>query len=469
MKLTRSRLLSLFIGLLLATGAAEARQPNILFVFADDLAYDAVGFAGNEVVQTPSLDRLASQSTHFTHAYNMGSWSGAVCVASRTMLNTGRFVWQANAVYNQSEGERQAGRWWSEYMKGAGYRTYFTGKWHVKASAEKSFDVARHVRPGMPAQTDVGYNRPIDGQEDPWSPSDPKFGGYWKDGKHWSEIVADDAVGYLQEAASREEPFFMYVAFNAPHDPRQAPKEYLDRYPASEMPVPGNFLPLYPHREAIGAGKSLRDEVLAPFPRTPHAVKVHRKEYYAIINHLDDQIGRILEALEKSGKREETWIVFTADHGLAVGQHGLVGKQNMYDHSLRVPFLIKPPSGEGGRRISAPVYLQDVMPTTLELAGVAKPEHVDFHSVMPLFNGERSASFYPEVYGAYLELQRAIIADGLKLIVYPTTHTLRLYDLAEDPLEMNDLVLSQPAQANSLYTRLLRLEHSLGGKFGSEQ
>ena len=177
--------------------------------------------------------------------------------------------------------------------------------------------------------------RDRDGKPDPWKPWDKSFEGFWKGGKHWSEIVADDALDFIADADKRENPFFMYIAFNAPHDPRQSPKEYVDRYPLDKVKVPENFLPEYPHNVGMGCGRGLRDEKLAPFPRTHHAVKVNRQEYYAIITHMDTQIGRILDALDKSGKKDNTYIFYGADHGLGVGQHGLMGKQNMYDHSLR--------------------------------------------------------------------------------------------------------------------------------------
>ncbi|MDA7875040.1 sulfatase-like hydrolase/transferase, partial [Rhodopirellula sp.] len=133
-----------------ASALAANERPNIVFIFADDQCFETIQHLGNSEIQTPNLDQLARQGTTFSHAFNMGSWSGAVCVASRTMLNTGRFVWNANGVHSKSEQERQEGRWWSEYMKQAGYRTYMTGKWHCKANAEKAFDVARDIRPGMP-------------------------------------------------------------------------------------------------------------------------------------------------------------------------------------------------------------------------------------------------------------------------------------------------------------------------------
>ena len=107
----------------------------------------------------------------------------------------------------------------------------------------------------------------------------------------------------------------MYVAFNAPHDPRQSPKEYVDRYPLDSISVPKSFMPKYPYAETMGAGETLRDERLAPFPRTEYAVKVNRQEYYAITSHLDDQLKDILDALEKKGLKENTYIFFTSDHG----------------------------------------------------------------------------------------------------------------------------------------------------------
>ena len=126
-----------------ASSLGNDERPNIVFIFADDQCFATIHELGNAEIQSPNLDQLAREGTTFSHAFNMGSWSGAVCVASRTMLNTGRFVWNAKAVHSKSELERQQGRWWSEYMKQAGYRTYMTGKWHCKANAERAFHVAR--------------------------------------------------------------------------------------------------------------------------------------------------------------------------------------------------------------------------------------------------------------------------------------------------------------------------------------
>jgi choline-sulfatase len=177
---------------------------------------------------------------------------------------------------------------------------------------------------------------------------------------------------------------------------------------------------------------------LAPFPRTEYAVKVNRQEYYAIITHADAQVGRILDALERSGEADNTYIFFTADHGLACGHHGLMGKQNMYDHSVRVPFFVVGPDVPEDKQMDARIYLQDVMPTTLELAGVKTPEHVQFKSLLPLIQGKTEQT-RDAIYGGYTKTQRMITVGDYKLIVYPSIGRKLLFDLKNDPLEISDL------------------------------
>ena len=449
----------------------SADKPNVLFLFADDFTYEAISALGHTDIETPNLDRLVKRGTTFTHAYNMGSWSGAVCVASRNMLLTGRSVWRAEAIEKSTEEERKAGRLWPQLLKSAGYDTYMTGKWHIQANPELTFDVARHVRPGMPGTNPSAYNRPKENEKDEWSASDQAMGGFWNGGKHWSEVGADDAIDFIETAKGKPNPFFMYIAFNAPHDPRQSPQKFLDKYPLERMKLPASFLPEYPHKDAIGCGKDLRDEKLAPFPRTVYSIKVHRREYYALITHLDQQIGRILDSLEQSGKADNTYIFFTADHGLAVGNHGLVGKQNMYDHSIRVPFIVVGPNVGPNHKIAAPIYLQDVMATTLELAAVAKPATTEFNSLLPLLRGETTSSKYASIYGAYLQLQRCVVSDNWKLIFYPAAGVTRLYDLTSDPLELKDLAgePSQTGRKKELMSKLSALQTQFGDSLKMKQ
>ncbi len=463
--------------LLISTLDAAKTPPNILFIFADDQAYDTLGPTDDPMVQTPNLDRLASQGTQFTHCFNMGSWSGAVCVASRAMLNTGKTVWHAHSIQKtlgqwktkpKAEQEAFYNTYWARRMSRLGYETYFTGKWHVSVDANKLFDHVVHIRPGMPndsrsdKSTNVGYNRPIEGQKDDWDPTDPKFGGFWEGGKHWSEVLADDAVGYLKAEGKKRaqqdnpKPFFMYLAFNAPHDPRQSPQEFLDRYPLEKVKLPVPFQAKYPFVTS-GLNANLRDEALAVYPRTEYAVRVHRREYYSLITHMDVQIGRILSELDKQGLRENTWIIFTADHGLACGHHGLLGKQNMYDHSVRTPFIIVGPEAKPGTTIDRPIFLQDLMATSLELAGDKDRDGIEFQSLLPDLRGDVQPA--QPVYTAYLETQRAIRHDGWKLILYPKLKVKRLYHYATDPNETRDLAgqSDQMERMKSLF-RLLQKE-----------
>lgn len=437
----------------------EPAKPNFLFIFTDDQSYETVAAHGNAEISTPHMDRLSENGVSFTNAYNMGGWGGAICVASRTMMITGRTIWRARRAVGSLEEAADRGELWPQLLENAGYETYFTGKWHVDIDPERIFQHHVHERPGMPADQrtskrrrgipmgpdfyeDVpGYLRPVEGKLDPWSPYAQSFGGFWEGGKHWSEVLADDATGFLDQAAQSEKPFFMYLAFNAPHDPRQAPKRFVDLYRRKDIRIPASYQPEYPYKDSIGCSPVLRDEALAPFPRTEYAVKTHRQEYYAILSHMDEQIGRILKALDASGKRNNTYVILSSDHGLACGNHGLMGKQNMYEHSLKPPLILVGPDLPENERRDALVYLQDIMATTLDLAGVDKPAYVEFRSLLPLMrNTSKAHDGYDAVYGAYLEdAQRMIRKGNMKLIVYPRAKKVRLFDLKADPNEIRDL------------------------------
>ena len=306
-------------------------KPNILFIIADDQDYEAIGLLNSEV-RTPHLDRLAEKGTLFTHAYNQGGFSPAVCVASRAMLITGTYLWKSAEFSNDGRAwgsnlgrnlpeynpeyfvpRTEAPGYWPLEMSAAGYDTYFTGKWHVNHPARNLFDHVGTVRGGMPSQTEERYARQFsEGEPDTWHPWDTAFGGFWQGGTHWSEVVYQETRGFLTQSADSDNPFFMYISFNAPHDPRQSPREFVDMYPVDEISVPGNLMPKYSYAEEIGSGETLRDELLAPFPRTGYAVRKNRQEYYAIITHMDEQIGKILDKLEETGQEENTYIIFTS-------------------------------------------------------------------------------------------------------------------------------------------------------------
>ncbi|HTF17183.1 MAG TPA: sulfatase-like hydrolase/transferase [Chryseolinea sp.] len=420
-------------------GRATEIKPNILFILTDDQAYQTIHALGQREISTPNLDSLVGAGTSFTHTYNMGSWQGAVCSASRTMLLTGLSLWDARLHENSIDTLVSEGELWIQQLKRAGYETSMTGKWHGRSNVNLIFDHVLHASTNGPGQTPEGYNRPLSKDDTTWQPWDKKFGGFWKGGKHLSEVMADDVLELFAGSKDSDKPFFMYISFNAPHDPRQAPKAFIDQYPLDKISLPANYLDSYPYKEDIGAGMSSRDETLAPFPRTPFAVKKNIQEYYAIISHMDAQIGKMLQALIKSGKAQSTYVIFASDHGLAAGQHGLMGKQNMFDHSIRVPLIITGPGIPKNELRDKQVYLQDIMATVYDIAGLPKPEEVYYNSLLPVIHNKGSKAVYPEIYGGYMSLQRMVRTDRYKLIVYPKASQVLLFDLKNDPDEIHDV------------------------------
>jgi choline-sulfatase len=461
------RTLSIISGLiftLIGTELMAAEKPNILFLFADDHSYDSTGLMSNGYVQTPAIDSIASQGVYFQRAYNMGAWSGPVCLASRTMLNTGKSLWNAKRLLDTKQLPEHVS--WSQRLQKAGYTTFFAGKWHVNGyDPRQLFDHTGTIRPGMPA-TKGDSNRPIQGQNDTWSPSDSKLEGYWKGGKHWSEVTADETIDFLKQRGSADDnrPFFAYVAFNAPHDPRQSPQKYLDLYPLKSVPLPPSFMPSYPYTKKIGIW-DIRAETLAPRPRTELAIKTHRREYYALISHMDAQISRILDELKQQGMSDNTLIIYTADNGLSLGNHSFMAKQSMYDHSLASPLIISGPHIPKGVQSTQRIYVQDIMPTTLEVAGLKRSDFtdVDFDSLLPLMKSPAPAHSAP-IYGAFMNFSRCIIRGNWKLIYYPKAQKQRLFNLGEDPHELFDVADDPANQAivQELTKALAELQNELG-------
>lgn len=261
-----------------------------------------------------------------------------------------------------------------------------------------------------------------------------------------SVLFADAAINKLN-TYTKEKPFFMYVAFSSPHDPRMAPEEYTKKYNTKDISLPKNFMPKHPfdNGELI-----IRDENLLPFPRTKDAVKGEIASYYAMISEVDANIGRILDALERSGEADNTIVVLAGDNGLAVGQHGLIGKQNIYDHSVRVPLIFKGPGIQKGVQTSSLVYLNDIYPTLTELVGVNNPRKLDGESLVPILE-DTSAVVRESVFFLYKNFQRGVRTKDWKLINYLVEgkKTTQLFKIEEDPLELNNLA-NDPKYSNKI-------------------
>jgi arylsulfatase A-like enzyme len=451
-------------------GAGDARRrPNFLFLFTDDQRFDTIGAVGNAAIKTPNMDALVARGTAFTHAYIMGGGHGAICMPSRAMLLTGRGYLHLPdsvvATWNVPEEQRGECPYvtFPELLRGAGYSTYGIGKWHNAPSL-----YAKCFTGGA----SIFFGGMSDHLKVPVHDFDPS-GEYPADKRHTgekfsSELFSDAAVRFLKER-DRSRPFLLYVSYTAPHDPRMAPKEFEAMYPPDHIPVPPNFLPEHPFDNGE---LKIRDEKLAPFPRTRKVVREHIAAYYAMITHLDAQIGRVIKAIDESGEADNTVIIFAGDNGLAVGQHGLMGKQNLYEHSSRVPLVLCGPGIPKGRKSDALCYLHDVFPTMCDLSGLPVPQSVESKSLMPLVK-EAKANARDSVFLAYRHMQRGLRSGRWKLIMYNVggTVTTQLFDLQTDPWEMTNLT-DDPAHAarrKELRARLKELMKENGDKLDLDE
>jgi len=422
------------------------QRPNLLFLFADDQRFDTIRALGNPYIQTPHLDSLVESGTAFSRAYIMGSHSGAVCMPSRAMLLTGRSLFRLQERGRVIPDDHVM---LPELARRAGYVTFGTGKWHNSrpAFARCFSDGDEIFFGGMSDHWNVPvYDFDPGGEYAERTPVIPNsassnqvtYRGYDHivDGKHSSELFSDAAVTFLDRYQDKP-PFLLYVSYTAPHDPRSMPQSFLDLYDPDSIPLPENFLPQHPFDNGE---LKVRDELLAGFPRSEEEVRRHIAEYYACITHLDAQIGRVLEALKRSGRYDDTIIIFTGDNGLALGQHGLMGKQSLYEHSVHVPLILSGPGIPVDTQRADLCYLNDIFPTLCDLTGLESPGGIWGESLLPLLRGE-AGSGRDALFFTYKDFQRALRTGRWKLILYNVGGriTTQLFDLETDPWERDNL------------------------------
>jgi arylsulfatase A-like enzyme len=416
--------------------AANAR-PNILLIVTDDQRQDTIGALGNKHIQTPNLDALVRRGTVFTRA----TCAHPLCYPSRAELLTGCTGFK-NGTYSTQK-LNDGVPLLPQVLKNAGYRTWYTGKWHT---AGRPRAVGYDDCEGLYASGQKGDQPYVDFRVRPAT----GYGG-WQFQTDDRQRFPEKGIGLtpnisaeFADAAIRvirsphDQPFFLHVNFTAPHDPRIWPPGYENKYDAARLPLPANFRSEHPFDHGNARG---RDELLLPFPRTADDVRQELACYYAVISHLDEQIGRIFRALDETGQRDNTLIVFTADHGLAIGSHGLIGKQNMYEHTINVPLVIAGPGVPAGERRAAQCYLRDLFPTFCELAGIKAPQ-VDGQSLVPVLRGDKQ-ELYPFIVGYFQDSQRMIREGNWKLAWYPKIDRWQLFDIASDPHELRDLINDQ--------------------------
>jgi arylsulfatase A-like enzyme len=430
----------------LAAVLAEPARPNILFFFADDQRADTIAALGNRVIQTPHLDRLAKRGIVYERAYMQGGMNGATCVPSRAMLLSGRSLFHIDEKLQQHTT-------WPEAFRKAGYATFVSGKWHNgEASLARVFPNARAMFTG-------GMTNPL--QAKLRHVEAGKVGEAFANPKHACETFADEAIQFIQ--AQHTAPFFAYVPFDGPHDPHIVPEDFPIQYAADQIPLPANFLPQHPFNNGE---MNIRDEVLLPWPRTETAVKQQLADYYRYVSYLDLQIGRVLAALEKSPHANNTIVVFSADSGVARGSHGLNGKQNLYEHSLRVPLIIAGPGIAQGARSQAMCYLYDLLPSLGKQCQVPAPETSEGRDFSDTFRDPAQPGRTQMLF-AYRKIQRALRDDRWKLIRYPQVNQTQLFDLLEDPYETKNLA-ALPEHAARVQAMLAQLAKEMTAA-GDEQ
>jgi arylsulfatase A-like enzyme len=419
---------------------------NVLVLFTDDQRHDTIAALGNPHLSTPNMDGLASAGTAFVQARIMGGSCPAVCMPSRAMLHTGRTLYGLQDLGQDIPDEHVT---LAECFRAAGYDTFGTGKWHNGSAAfARGFTGGDEIFFGgmtdhwnMPA-----YHFDPSGRYDACLPYCPDFmrsreirehpADHMTPGRHSTDLIAAAAIRFLRERKPAA-PFFAYVSFLAPHDPRVMPAAYLRRYDPDTIPLPPNFMGGHPFDNGE---VHVRDELLESWPRTPPAIRRHLAEYYAMISHIDDRIGDILRALDESGAANRTVIVFAGDNGLALGQHGLMGKQSLYEHSVRVPLILSGPGVPRGQRRASFCYLSDVFPTLCEMTGLDVPDSVEGRSLCSAL-ADPAHRVRDLAYGAYRHVQRSVHDGRLKLIRYEVDgrRTTQLFDMRNDPWEIHNL------------------------------
>jgi arylsulfatase A-like enzyme len=415
-----SVLYSAILGLSLATAA---EKPHVLFIMTDDQRADTIHALGNGIIKTPNLDQLVAQGMSFNRAYCFGGNNAAVCTPSRNMFLSGR-------TYFRWEGEKLApadGPNFPVAMKEGGYETWHCGKKGNTATL---------------IQATFEHNTYIDENKERTS------------GEHGRQIV-DNAIEFLTTRKD-ERPVFMYLGLEGPHDPRVAAKKYLDMYQESEIPLPSNYQPFHPFDNGE---LFVRDEKLAPWPRMPYEVQKHLRDYYGCITAIDYHLGRLFQTLRTLNIYDNTLIVFTSDHGLAIGSHGLFGKQNLYEAGMKVPLIIAGPNVKQ-KQSQAMCYLHDIFPTVCDMTGIKAPGGLDGISFAKVLTGDEEYG-RPNIMLAYLNVQRAFNDGRFKIICYPQISKVQLFDLQLDPFETKDISHENPDKVRDLKDQLAKEQEKL--------
>jgi arylsulfatase A-like enzyme len=437
-------------------------RPNFVFIMTDQQRFDTIAALGHGHALTPNLDRLVHEGTAFTRTYV----TAPSCAPSRASLFTGLYPHSTGVLKNNDPWSHS----WVELLAESGYRCANVGKMHT-----------------FPYETPVGFHeRHVVENKDRSNPKLPFFLDQW-DKAFWArglvkpdratkyrampdyrdrlgafvweapdDLHADNFIGGLAtlwlDRYPGDEPFFLQVGFPGPHPPYDPTQEHLSRFDDIEMPLPHNSKEdmdsqPYPLQDLRRDNLEVdHDGIVHLENPTDEQLLRQRRHYMANVSMIDEQVGFIIEALERRGALDDTVIVFTSDHGDCLNDHGHIQKWSMYEPSVRVPALVRGPGIEPGQRVEGLTSLMDLGPTVLELAGLTPPEWMEAESLLPALHGEewggREYAFSEHARDMILQataLMTMVRDESMKLVEFVDSDEGQLFDLEADPWEMRNL------------------------------
>lgn len=411
--------------------------PNILIVLADDHQRDAIGSLNKGQTITPHLDRLLNRGTHFEETYIMGGLIPAVCSPSRACILTGQDPFKSsNSRLGNLASDfvriNETTITLPEWFRSHNYETHIAGKWHNDVPALlRSFTKGSHIFYGGMCDHEAV---PLSNLDSLRQRENPRYENGFS-----STLFADSTREFIK-SRNKNKPFLAWLSLTSPHDPRTPPSDFLKLYDPDRLPVPENFSPNHPFDNGE---LHIRDEELLPRPLSQSDIRQEIARYYGMISHHDSEFGKVMDTLEHTGELDNTIVVYLSDHGLALGQHGLLGKQNLYQHSVRVPFIVAGPGVPRNSIRSAPIYSLDLFPLLCGLTHLESPDHLDSLPRPP--SGFPDASFKRDsIFSFYKDIQRMVTDGNWKLIVYSVHSRIhyQLFNLEKDPKELVNLANS---------------------------
>jgi arylsulfatase A-like enzyme len=459
------RILTLILLFSVSVLARAAERPNILFIMSDDHAAHAISAYGSKINKTPNIDRIAKEGMRFSNCLVVNS----ICTPSRAAILTGKYSHiNGVPVFNRFDGSQ-----WTvaKDLQKSGYHTGMIGKWHLQ-SDPTGFD-KWIVLPGQGKYHNPDFITP-DGRKN--------VKGYVTD------IITDMSIDFI-ENRPKDKPFFLMYHHKAPHRPWEPDEKHAKQFENVKIPEPKTFHDDYKNRSSAAAEAEMRidkhltkTDVKMDPPAGLNALELkswnyqrYMKDYLACVQSVDDNIGRMLDYLEKSGLSKNTIVIYTSDQGFFLGDHNWYDKRFMYEECLRMPFLIRYPEKiKAGKVNDAMILNVDFAPTFLEYAGLSAPKEVQGRSIVPLLRGEKPRNWRTSMYYRYyhypgdhrVQKHYGVRTERYKLIYFNELKEWELFDLKKDPNEMKS-VYGDPKYADvqkEMLAELKRLRAELNDK-----